>query len=315
MTPARRGRPQRRATALPNAKVPCMPPTSSPATRRRRVARPLSLLVGSSIAWLAGPAWAQSSSEAPRSPALDRFSLSVGAFSAKPEINAAVGNAWGSLDSGTIDGQRKTMPRISAEFLLGNNHGISFEAYRYSQGYANAWGGTYSTGPFSAGIATGVNLDFDLDVARLGYRYWFGSGNTVFGLGAGLGYYRVKLETHAFGAASAGLTGLGFVNYNGSFSRRDSDDAVAPMVELGVRHAISPDLRLFVDASGIHKGGGGVRGSIYNATAGVEWFPTRNLGVSLAYAVTDVDLKRDDPGLQRLRLKFQGPVLAVKGRF
>ncbi len=91
---------------------------------------------------------------------------------------------------------------------------------------------------------------------------------------------------------------------------------MAPMLEVGVRHAITPDLRLFFDGSGIHKGGGsGVRGSIYNASAGVEWFPVRNIGVSLAYAVTDVDLKRDDAGVQRLRLKFQGPVLAVKGRF
>lgn len=264
--------------------------------------------------------FAQSTTDAPMpttmSPALDRFSISVGAFSAKPEINAAVGNRFGSLDSGQIDGERKTMPRISGEFLLGANHGISFEAFRYSQGYANSYSGVYNTGPFSAGITTGVNLDFDLDVARLGYRYWFGSGNTVFGLGAGLGYYRVSLDTNAYGAASAGLAGLGFAGYNGTFSRHDSDDAVAPMLEVGVRHAITPNLRLFFDGSGIHKGGGsGVRGSIYNASAGVEWFPVHNIGVSLAYAVTDVDLKRGDAGVQRLRLKFQGPVLAVKGRF
>ena len=31
-----------------------------------------------------------------------------------------------------------------------------------------------------------------------------------------------------------------------------------------------PSLRLFADASGIYKGGSGVRGGIYNAAAGVE---------------------------------------------
>ena len=250
------------------------------------------------------------------SPALDRFSISVGAFSAKPEIGATVGNATGSLNIGDIDGERKTMPRVSAEVLLGDNHGISFDAFRYSQGYANSAAGAYQAGPFGVSAAAGIDLGFDLDVARLGYRYWFGSGNTVFGIGAGIGYYRVSLETNAIGVANAGLTGLGFVGYNGTYSRRDSDDAVAPMLEIGFRHAFTPDLRLFADASGIRKSGGsGVRGSIYNAQAGLEWFPVRNVGVSLAYAVTDVDLKRDDAGIQGLRIKFQGPVVAVKARF
>ena len=265
---------------------------------------------------LAAAALACAPAQAQMSPALDRFSLSVGAFSARPEISAAVGNRWGSLGVDGAEGERKTMPRISGEFLIGDNHGISFEAYRYSQGYADAWAGAYSAGPFGASVATGLSLDFDLDVARLGYRYWFGSGNTVVGVGAGIGYYRVSLETHAFASGAAGLEGLGFVGYNGYYSRHDSDDAVAPMLEVGVRHAFTPDLRLFFDGSGIHKGGGsGVRGSIYNASAGVEWFPLRNVGVSLAYAVTDVDLKRGDAGLQRLRLKFHGPVAAVKMRF
>lgn len=261
-----------------------------------------------------GAAWAQGAPEA-MSPALDRMSISVGAFSAKPKIGAGIGNGVAYYDTGSYETSRKTMPRVSGEFLLGRNHGISFDAFQYSSNFDQAVGGTYSSGPFSATAVGGVNLDFSLDVARLGYRYWFGSGNTVVGLGAGLGYYRVKMETTAFGAANASLTGLGFTGWNDYYSRSDSDDAVAPMLEVGVRHAFSPDLRVFFDGSGIHKGGGGVHGSIYNAQLGVEWFPVRHVGVTLAYAVTDVDLKREESGLQRARLKFQGPVLGVKARF
>lgn len=280
----------------------------------RRAARPLAALLA--LAACASGAWAQSAVQPDTiSPALDRISLSVGAFSAKPEIGAGIGNGSASFDTGLIETSRKTMPRISGEFLLGRNHGISLEAFRYSQNVDERFGGTYSTGPFSATAAGGVNLNLSLDVARLGYRYWFGTGNTVFGLGAGLGYYRVKLDTTAFGAAGAALPGLGFQSVNSYYTRSDSEDAVAPMLEVGVRHAFSPDFRVFFDGSGIHKGGGKVRGSIYNASAGVEWFPVRNVGVTLAYAVTDVDLKRDDAGLQRARLKFQGPVLGVKARF
>ncbi|RZL66031.1 MAG: hypothetical protein EOP81_01620 [Variovorax sp.] len=281
----------------------------SPALNFRRFT--LLTAVAGLTSYAAAPAHAQQ-----MSPALDRFSLSVGAFSAKPELGATVGGSTGSVHLGDIDGERKTMPRISGEFLLGDNHGISFDAFRYSQGYASSNVGTYNAVPFGASTAIGVSAAFDLDVARLGYRYWFGTGNTVFGIGAGIGYYRVALETNAFAAANVGLAGAGFIGYNGNFSRQDRDDAVAPMLEVGIRHAISPDLRLFADASGIRKSGGsGVRGSIYNASIGAEWFPVRNLGVSLAYAVTDVDLKREDEGVRGLRVKFQGPVLAAKMRF
>lgn len=258
---------------------------------------------------------AQVQEQSPHSPALDRISLSVGAFSAKPEVGMAVGNHRLHYDTGMQETDRKTMPRISGEFLLGRNHGISMDVYRVSQGYDNQFAYANASGPYSFSAMGGLNMDFSLDVARLGYRYWFGSGNTVFGVGAGLGYYRVKLNTTAYGAANAGLGSLGFYNWGDTFVRTDSDDAIAPMLEVGVRHAFSPDLRVFFDGSGIRKGGGGVHGSIYNAALGIEWFPVRNVGVSLAYAVTDVDLKRDDSGLQRLRVKFQGPVLGLKARF
>lgn len=297
------------------------PSTSSPRPLRR-AGVPLALAAGSvllPLSALAQQQTAMATDPALRptvSPALDRISLSVGAFYAEPKVSATVGNSFASFNTGDVTADRKALPRIAGEILLGDNHGISFEAFRYSQNYANAGTAGYTSGPFGVTGTAGLNLNFDLDVARLGYRYWFGSGNTVFGIGAGIGYYKVKLETNAFAAASANLPGLGFYGTNGNYSRQDSDDAVAPMLEVGVRHAISPDLRLFFDASGIRKGGSsGVHGSIYNAQLGAEWFPWRNVGVSLAYAVTDVDLKRDDPGLQGLRIKFQGPVAAVKARF
>ena len=248
------------------------------------------------------------------SPALDRFSLSVGAFNAPPQVSAKLGDAQGALSTGDLDGRRQSMPRLSAEFLLGDNHGISFDAYRYSKGYANryAWQGS------DAAVnddAASLRLGFDLDVARLGYRYWFGSGNTVLGLGAGIAYYRVALKTQLSGTADGKSPGNGFTGSNGSYRRDDQEKAFAPVLELGLRHAVNPKLRVFADASGIYKGGGGVHGGIYSGAAGVEWLATPNLGVSLAYAVTDVDLKRPGRGLQRFHVNFSGPMLSLKARF
>ena len=250
------------------------------------------------------------------SSALDRFSLSVGAFSSAPKVNATLSGEKGAISTGDLDAQRKAMPRVSGEFLLGGNHGISLDAYRYSKGYSNsyAWGGYRSKYPDSGGDAN-VKLGFDLDVAKLGYRYWFGSGNTVLGLGAGIGYYRISLKTQVAGTSTSTSPGAGFAPSQGDYNRQDKEDAFAPMLELGLRHAVNPSLRLFADASGIHKGGSGVRGGIYNAAAGVEWLPLRNVGISLAYAVTDVNLKRNDASLQRLRVKLDGPMLSLKARF
>ena len=249
-------------------------------------------------------------------PALDRFSLSVGAFSSAPQINATLGSEQGPIPTGDLDAQRKAMPRVSGEFLLGGNHGITLEAYRYSKGYSKsyAWDNYSSKYPDSSGVAD-VKLGFDLDVARLGYRYWFGSGNTMLGLGAGVGYYRISLKTQVAGKSNGTFAGAGFAQSEGNYSRQDKEDAFAPMLEIGLRHAVNPALRLFADASGIHKGGSGVRGAIYNAAAGVEWLPLRNVGISLAYAVTDVDLKRNNASLQRLRVKLDGPMLSLKARF
>lgn len=247
--------------------------------------------------------------------ALDRFSMSVGAFNATPQFGATVSNSQGSVSTIGIETKRKTMARATGEILLGDHHGISFDAFRYSQDYSKINQGGYSSGPVGLGATTTVKLGFDLTVARIGYRYWLGSNNTVFGIGAGLGYYHATLHTQTSIALLRTIPSLGLVSSNSVYYRHDSEEAVAPMLELGVRHSLSSELRLFADASGIHKGGNGVRGSIYNTVLGVEWFPLKNLGLSAAYVIADVDLKREGDGVQGLRVKFHGPVVALKARF
>ena len=76
-------------------------------------------------------------------PALDRFSLSVSAFSSAPQVSANVASDHGAISTGNLDAQRKSMPRVSGEFLLGGNHGISFDAYKYREGHSShyAWDG------------------------------------------------------------------------------------------------------------------------------------------------------------------------------
>lgn len=98
--------------------------------RSRPSGRPAMVVAGLLLS--ASPAFADPS------PALDRFSLSVGGFSADPKLNASFGTAYGALQTGDVKPGRVTMPRISADVLLGDSQGISFDYYRYKREYSAA---------------------------------------------------------------------------------------------------------------------------------------------------------------------------------
>lgn len=243
------------------------------------------------------------------SPALDRFSFSAGVFGAETKMGAGVNTPYGRLDTGDVDTGRATMPRIQADILIGDSHGLSLDYFRLKRDYAAGFGNNFAIGPAAINTVGNLDLDFKLDFGKVAYKWWIGSGNTVLGLGAGLAYYRVGLDTNAIIGANGLVT---------SFSQRDSDDAIAPLLEVAVRHAINPDLRLFAEASGVRKTGSGLHGSIYNLAAGVEWFPATNVGIVLSYNVTDIDLKRGFDGgtsAARLRTKLHGPSAFLKVRF
>lgn len=267
------------------------------------------LRLGCFGAWVGtGLLFAVSPALADPSPALDRFSFSVGAFNADPKFNASVNTPFGALQSGDIKPGRVTMPRISADLLIGDSQGLSFDYYEYKRDYTGGLAGNASFGSFGSLNAFGnASINTKLDFAKLSYKWWLGSGDTVFGLGAGAAYYRATLGTSALAVVNGQV---------GTFSNSSSDNAIAPLLEVGVRHAITPDLRLFADASGVWKNGGRFHGNIYNASAGVEWFPLKNVGVVLAYGVTNIDLTRDSSLADtRLKVRLQGPSAFLKARF
>ena len=276
-------------------------PRSRPLANAARMTT-LGTLAGAGLLFAHATAWADPS------PALDRFSFSVGAFSADPKFNASVSSPYGALRTRDLEPGRVTMPRVTADLLIGDNHGLSFDYYRYKRDYFGQAGGSESLGGFGTFNALGnANLNVKLDFAKLSYKWWLGTGNTVFGLGAGAAYYRINVGANANVAVNGRI---------GQLNEDASDDAIAPLLEVGVRHAINPDLRLFADLSGVRKGGGRFHGNIYNASAGVEWFPVKNVGLVLAYGVTNIDLARESSTAEtRVKVKLHGPSAFLKARF
>jgi hypothetical protein len=253
----------------------------------------LSLSTATALAW------------AEPSPALDRASLSVGAFYADPRINYEGDTNYGHIDSGTYKADHVTLPRVKAQVLLGDTQGLDFDYYRYDKSYNPTLSGTTNRNGIPLTGNGTLNAKLKLDLANLAYKWWLGSGNDVFGVGVGAAYYRARVD----GTASGILNGI-----SGNAAYSESESAYAPLLELGWRHSFAPNLRMFVDASGIKKNGGSITGHIYGGAVGVEWYVTPAIGLVAEYSATKISLNRERDA-QNLDVRLNGPAAYVKFRF
>ena len=239
-------------------------------------------------------------------PALDRLSVSVGVLSADPKLNLSLNSTYGDLGSGDMGLGKETMPRIKANLMIFDSQGVSFDYYQYRHSYTGVFSNTTNVNGTDITAAGNAFLDVKLDVAKLAYKFWMGSGDTVFGAGAGAGYYKLGLNASATAS----------INSTSSSAQGDyNDSALAPLLEFSARHAFGPDLRVFVDASGVKKSNGRLSGSIYNTAVGIEWFPTKNVGAVLDYSTSQINLSRADTVDINLKLKVQGPSAFIKVRY
>ncbi|HEY4318192.1 MAG TPA: hypothetical protein VGN04_11355 [Herbaspirillum sp.] len=241
------------------------------------------------------------------SPALDRFSLSAGGYYVDPTFRVGVNTPYGRADTGDLDRDHTTLGRVRAEMLFFDHQGLSFDYYHYDNDFnaSIAQSGTVGGVPVTAAGSAAARLKVDL--AQLAYKWWIGSGNTVFGIGVGAGYYRGKVNYTASGSVGG---------IPGSASGSSDGDAFAPLLELGWRTALSNNLRLYAEASGIKKNGGNLNGHIYNGAIGVEWFPFKNVGVAADYGISKILLHRDIGSSDAdLNIKLVGPSAYIKVRF
>jgi hypothetical protein len=284
---------------------------SSPATRAVRPS--LNKIVVNAVkgAILLGAATA-GMAQAQQSPALDRMSISAGAFYAKPEIHLGGDTRYGRVDTPDEKIGHETLPRAKAELLFGDSHGLSFDYFRFSKGYGATLDGdtVYEGRPVSGSIDADAKLR--LEMARLAYKLWFGKEKSVFGVGLGAAYLRAKIS----GSADARLSASNPPEtYTWSGSGSSSDGVWAPTVELAWRYALNDKVRLYAEAGGVKKNGGTVEGHVYNGAAGVEWLAARNVALVLDYGIQKIDLHRNGERTADLDLKLTGPSAFVKVRF
>ncbi|MDK6076525.1 hypothetical protein [Massilia varians] len=250
--------------------------------------------------------------QAQQSPALDRMSLSVGAFHAEPKIRLGGDTRYGRVDTPDEKLGDGTLPRVKAELLFGERHGASFDYWRFDEDYTAAPSGStvYEGRPVSGSIRADANLR--IEMARLAYKYWFGSDRNAFGIGLGAAHLRAKISA----TAEADLRAEAPVEtYRWSGSDSASDSVWAPTIELAWRHALNDKVRLYAEAGGVKRNGGSVEGHVVNAAAGIEWMATKNVGLVLDYGIQKIDLHRNGERSADLDLKLTGPSAYLKVRF
>ena len=247
------------------------------------------------------------------SPALDRVSIWLGGYYANTETEIGARDRSGQLsghvsledDLGFRD--TKTVPRARVDFLLGDHQGFSFDYYSIDRSHGRSISRDldFDGNVYPASARVDGKLDFNFGSAA--YRWWFGQGNDVFGLGVGAAYYEVD-------ARVSGQASLDGETAQASAGARET--AWAPMLQAGWRHAFTHNLRMYLDASGVRKNGGNLSGHIYNAALGLEWCPLTNLGIGAEYGYSRIRLDQNHSAYQAdLDMRLKGPSLFLRLRF
>jgi len=252
------------------------------------------------------------------SPALDRISLWLGAYEAHTSTTVSAG-----LNRADVKGQlnlqhdlgfpsHQAEPRARFDFLLGESQGFSFDYYRVDQSRTRtlntAIGFNGNTFDASASVTGRVNFDF----GSAAYKWWFGHGSDVFGIGVGAAYYRL----HAGISGEATLSGPFLGQASAYTSTSTTHSTWAPDVQLGWRHAFDNNLRMYINASGVKKNGNRLGGHIYDAALGVEWFPWQNVGFGAEYDYTRIRIHQGHRTYNdALTMRLDGPSLFLRLRF
>ncbi|QWT18511.1 porin family protein [Bacillus sp. NP157] len=281
--------------------------------RPTRFSKAASGLALASLALFGAAAHAQDSTKKSQSPALDNISLWVGGYYTNNDttIGAKTPTLNSSGDVNLEDDlnfkKHKTVPRVRLDFLIGEHQGFAFDWYEVNRSQSKTLSDqiNFLGQPIDATARVKGDLKFSFGSAA--YKWWFGTGDDVFGVGLGAAYYKVHASIY------------GSATINGDTEQQGAStnlDAWAPNLQLGWRHAFNDQWRMYINASGVKKNGGPLNGHIYDTAIGLEWFPWQNVGFGAEYAYTRIKLNQDKSRYDLdLDMKLNGPAAYVRFRF
>ena len=243
------------------------------------------------------------------SPALDRISLWLGGHYAETDLSLSASNSNGDISTGEVklDHGHDDGGRARLDFLAFDNQGFTFDYYALSHSTNQVLNAPFDYASNHYELDSTLHSKFNFSAGSVSYHWWFGHAADVFGVGLGATHYRAKL----------GIDGTASLNGDSASANAAWDaNAVAPTVTAAYKHAFSDQLRVYLDASGVKKNGGALSGHIYDARAGVEWFPWHNVGLGAEYGATRIKLWRNaNSYVANLDIRLDGPSLFLRMRF
>ncbi len=244
---------------------------------------------------------------------LDRWDIGVGGYYATSDTTVSGGPSQGiatasiNLEDDLGLDDRSVSPRIRADVLIGDHQGLSLDYYRYQRRNTRTWNRGFDWQGTAHRVDARLHSQLDFAFGSLAWRWWFGDPDNVIGLGLGASHYRVSaaLEGHA--------------TLDDRTERLDESTGVsawAPLLQVGWRHAFSPQWRMYFSGAGVFKGGGKLHGHIYNAALGLKWLPTEHLGFAVEYDINSIHIKQTHEHYRdSLDLELYGPSAFVYLRF
>ncbi|MBX3700542.1 MAG: hypothetical protein KF903_06025 [Dokdonella sp.] len=257
---------------------------------------------------LACAAWSGDARCSDTSQALDRISVWLGAYypDVKFDLYGKVANQPTHLD---LDAGHDTIARARFDFLMFERQGLTFDWYDFNRTHQHNLHDAFVYDGTEFQVDTTLRAKYGFSAGSLAWHWWFGGDQDVFGVGLGATYYTAEIRLAGDIVVNGQPAGTGHVGSKKS--------AVAPMLDLGYKHAFSDSLRVYAIASGVRKSGGPLRGHIVDARVGVEWFPWENVGFGAEYGGTRVALGRrliNDRSFD-FDIDLQGPSAFVRFRF
>ena len=204
---------------------------------------------------------------------------------------------------------RKVLPDFQAGMRVGERWRIEFEYYGLNRAGTRtlsrdiAWDDTVF--PASASLST----EFDSDVFRIGAGWSFVKSPTA-ELGGVLGLHVTRFRFRLNGQVSLGNASVG--------TQVEQKDATIPLPTIGLYGALqlSPGWYLTGRVDYFSLSSGDYDGGLVNATAGLSYFVTRNIGVGLGYRYVDYSLELTRANwVGAVDYRFSGPVLSLEVGF
>jgi hypothetical protein len=255
-----------------------------------------------------GPVFAQDGD--PRHPMLeDDFILSVGGFLPSKEFKIRVD---GQVPGGDIDFNEgvdvaKDDATGSLTFLwrFGEKWSVGGQYFGTSDSGSLVLSKDISWGDNVLKSGSNVGAGIDVDVARIFFGREFSSGPRH-ELGAGVGLHWLQIGAY--------IEGEFFINDSSTGFRRETAAADAPLPNIGAWYwyAFSPRWLLSTRLDWLGATVGDYSGSLWDASAGINFQAWEHVGLGLSYQYFSIDLDVDKTDwFGRVELSYSGPFISL----